>query len=70
MWNLAPNGFQVHSLELGDLRGLELVKVSTDTSEEDDSLVFNGHWHVLLLLKELSELLSSVKELLGGGIKI
>ena len=70
MRNLASNGLQVHLFEFGDLRCLEFVEESTDTGEKHDSLVLNSHWNVLLLLEELSEFLSSVKELLGGGIKI
>jgi hypothetical protein len=33
-------------------------------------LFFSWHWNVLLLLKEFSQFLTSVKELLSGGIKI
>ena len=57
-------------LELLDLGGLDLIKVSTDTAEKNASLLFNGHGHILLLLEELSELLTTVKKLLGGSIKI
>jgi len=70
MGKLAPDSVEVHNLKLRDLGGLELVKEAIDTSEEHASLLFNGHWHVLLLLEELSELLTSVEKLLGGGIKI
>ena len=63
-------GFEVHLLELAKLAGLDLVKVSTDTGEENAGLLLDGHWHVLLLLKELGQLLTSVEELLGGSIQI
>jgi len=70
MREFASNGLQIHNFEFGDLTSLELVEVSSDSSEENDGLLLNGHWHVLLLLEKLSEFLSSVKKLLGGGIKI
>jgi hypothetical protein len=50
--------------------GLDFVEVSLNTCEENASLFFNSHWHVLLLLQEFSQLLSTVKELLGDCIKI
>ena len=64
------NSLEVHLLESADFLGLDLVKVTTDTSEENAGLLLDGHGHVLLLLEELGELLSSVEELLGGSIKI
>ena len=67
---LGVDGGQVVALELGDVLGLDLVEVASDTSEENASLLLDGHGHVLLLLEELSELLTSVKELLGGSIEI
>jgi hypothetical protein len=70
VWDFASDSVQVHNLELGDLRGLELVQISTHSSEKHDGLLLDSHWHVLFLLEELSELLSSVEELLSGGIKI
>ena len=57
-------------LELADLGGLHLVEEATDTSVEDANLLLSDHGHVLLLLEELSELLTSVEEMLGGGVEI
>ena len=70
MAGLGVDSGEVHSLELGDLRGLDLVEVASDTGVQNASLLFDGHGDVLLLLEELGELLASVKELLGGGIQI
>ena len=70
MASLGVHRLEVHLLKLSDLAGLDLVEVATDTSVENTSLLLNGHGHVLLLLKELGELLTSVEELLGGGIEI
>jgi hypothetical protein len=33
-------------------------------------LLLSGDWHILLLLEEFSELLTSVQELLGGSVEI
>lgn len=68
--SLGVNGLEVHFLELSDLSGIDLVKVASHAGVQNASLLFDGHGDILLLLEELSELLSSVKELLGGGIKI
>ena len=57
-------------LELADLGGLDLIEEATDTSVEDANLLLSDHGHVLLLLEELSELLTSVEEVLGGGVEI
>lgn len=57
-------------LELTKFLGLNLVEESLNTGEEGGNLLFSGHGDVLLLLEELSELLTSVKELLGSGIEI
>ena len=68
--SLGVDGLEVHLLELADLFGLDLVEVATHAGEEDAGLLLDGHGHVLLLLEELSELLTSVEELLSGGIQI
>ena len=70
MRSLGVDGLKVHLLELGDLGGLDLVEVASDTGVENAGLLLDGHRDVLLLLEELGELLTSVKELLGGGIQI
>ena len=70
VWGLALDALQVHLLEFSNLTGLELIKVSTDTGEKNNGLLLDGHWNVLFLLEKLSKFLSSVKELLGGSIKI
>lgn len=57
-------------LELADFGGLDLVEESTDTSVEDANLLLSDHGNVLLLLEELSELLTSVEEVLGGSVEI
>jgi hypothetical protein len=68
--SLGVNGLEVHFLEPRDLSGIDLIQVASDASVQNASLLFDGHGDVLLLLEELSELLSSVKELLGGSIEI
>jgi len=64
------NVLHVELFEFSNIRCLNFIEISLDTSIEGDNLLFSWHWHVLLLLKELGKLLSSVKELLGGSIKI
>ena len=64
------NSLEVHLLEPADFFRFDLVEIATHASEENASLLLDGHWHVLLLLEELGELLTSVEELLGGSIKI
>ena len=61
---------EVHLFEFGNFGGLQLVEETSDTSVENADLLLSGHGDVLLLLEELSELLTSVEELLSGGIKI
>ena len=68
--SLGVDRLEVHLLETGDLAGHDLVEVATDTGVEDAGLLLNWHGDVLLLLKELGQLLTSVEELLGGGIEI
>ena len=67
---LRVDGLEVIALELANLLGLNLVEVASDASEEDAGLLLDGHGHVLLLLEELGQLLTSVKELLSGGVQI
>ena len=57
-------------LELADLGGLDLIEETTDTSVENADLLLSDHGNILLLLEELSELLASVEEMLGGSIEI
>lgn len=57
-------------LECTKFLSLDLVEVSLNTGEEGSNLLLSGHGNVLLLLEELSELLTSVEELLGGSIEI
>ena len=57
-------------LEFADFRCLDLVKEATHTCVKDANLLLSDHGHVLLLLKELGELLTSVEEMLGGSVEI
>ena len=68
--SLGVHGLEVHLLESANLAGLNLVKVTSNTGVKDASLVLDGHGHVLLLLEQLGQLLTSVEELLSGGVKI
>jgi hypothetical protein len=68
--SLGVDSLKVHFLESRDLCSLDLVEVASHTGVQNAGLLFDGHGHVLLLLEELSELLTSVEELLGCGIKI
>jgi len=61
---------EVKFFELGNLGGQDLVEVTSHTSVEDADLFFSGEGNILLLFEELSELLTSVELLLGGGIEI
>jgi hypothetical protein len=67
---LALKVFKEELLELADLAGLHLVEETTDTSVEDANLLLSGDGNVLLLLKELSKLLTSVEQVLGGSVEI
>ena len=67
---LGTESLQVHLLELGNFGGHKFVEVTTDTSVQNADLFFSSEGHVLLLLEELSELLATVKLLLGSSIKI
>jgi len=67
---LVSNVIKVHFLELTNVWGLNLVEVSSDTSVKHANLLLSWHWHVLSLLQELGKLLTSVKKLLCGCIKI
>jgi len=67
---LVQEGLQEHGLELRDLRGLDLVEVASDSSEDDTNLVLSFHGNVLLLLEELGEFLSSVEQVLGGSVEV
>lgn len=58
------------SLPLEDLGNWDGVEMTVDTSEDERNHLVDGHWGVLLLLEELSETLTTVEGLLGGGIEI
>lgn len=58
------------SLPLEDLGNGDVVEVTVDTSEDERNHLVDGHGLVLLLLEELSETLTTVEGLLGGGIEI
>jgi len=61
---------KIKLLEFTNISSLNLIKISSNTGIKHANLLFSWHWDVLSLLKELGELLTSVKKLLGGGIKI
>jgi len=67
---LGLDDVEVHLFELADFGSDELVKVTSGTGVQNAGLSLDWHWHELFLLEELGELLTSVKELLGGGIEI
>lgn len=67
---LVSKMIQIELLEFTNIDGLNLIEVSSYTGIEHTYLLFSWHWHILSLLKELSELLTSVQKLLGGSIKI
>ena len=64
------NSFEIHLLEPANLTGLDLVQVTTHASEQNAGLLLDGHGHVLLLLQELGQFLTSVEELLSSLIQI
>jgi hypothetical protein len=57
-------------LPLEDLGDGDVVEVTVDTSKDEGNHLVDGHGLVLLLLEELSETLTTVEGLLGGGIEI
>lgn len=61
---------KVEFFELTNFTGLDLVDETSDTSIQDADLFLSNHWHILLLLQEFSQFLSSVKKMLSGSIKI
>ena len=67
---LGSNVIKVELFEFSNISGLDLVEVTSDTGIKDANLLLSWHWHVLSLFQELGKLLTSVKELLGGSIKI
>ncbi len=67
---LGVDGLEIKFLEGSNIGSVDFVEVTSDTGVKDANLLLCWHWNVLLLLKELSKLLTSVKELLGGGIEI
>lgn len=70
VWGFGSNGCEPHFFEFGDFACDELVEMATDTGVKDGDLFFGGNGHVLLLLEQFSQLLTSVKQLLGGSIEI
>jgi len=60
----------VFCFEFSNIGSGDFIEISFNTGVENNNLLFSWHWDVLLLLKELGKLLSSVEELLGSGIKI
>lgn len=67
---LALDVLEEEALELLDLGGLDLVEEASDSGVEDAHLLLGHHGHVLLLLEELSQLLTSVEQVLGGGVQV
>jgi len=64
------NVIHVFYFECSNIGGGDFIEISFNTGIENNNLLFSWHWDVLLLLKELGKLFSSVEELLGSGIKI
>jgi len=62
--------FKEELLELANLAGLDLVQEAAHASVQDANLLLSGHRDVLLLLEQLSQLLSSVQEVLGRGVEV
>jgi len=60
----------VEGFEFADVGSSQFVKVTADSSVEDAYLLGSGHWHELVLLEELGELLTTVELLLGGDVEI
>jgi len=56
--------------EFSHVGGSNLIEVTLDTSVKDANLLLNGDGYILLLVEELSKLLTSVKHVLGSGIQI
>merc|ERR1719430_1670948 len=57
-------------LKVGDLGGVQFVEESPDTAVDDCDLLLDGHGHVLTLLQQLGQSDTTVKQLLGGRIKL
>ena len=67
---LLSNVVEVSFFELFNVRGRNLIEITSNTSVEDAYLFLRWHRNVLLLVHELSKLLTSQEKLLGGGIEI
>ena len=67
---LVSNVIEIQFFELTNITGLDLVKITSDTSIKYANLQLSCHWHILSLFQKLGKLLTSVKKLLCGGIKI
>jgi len=65
-----PQVFQKQFLELTYFRCLDLVKIPSNSSLDDASLIFRTHRFLLLLLQQLSQLSTSIQLLLGGCIQV
>ena len=61
---------QEHSLELRDFTSDHLIKEASDPSIDNTHLIFSSHREKLLLLQQLSQLLTSVEQVLGGSIQV
>ena len=70
MGSLGSDSCQVKLFKLRNLASLQLVKETTHTSVKNANLLLSWDGHVLLLLEQFSQLLSSVQELLGGSVEI
>merc|ERR1740131_170858 len=66
----ATNVLEESFLKVGDLGGVQFVEESPDTAVDDGDLLLDGHGHVLTLLQQLGQSDTTVKQLLGGSIKI
>ena len=67
---LASKMIKVKLFKRTNILSLYLVEETSYTRIKYANLLFSRHWHILSLLKQFSQLFSSVQKLLGGSIKI
>jgi hypothetical protein len=64
------NMFKELLLEFGNFGSDHFIKEASDSSINDANLLFDNHWHVLLLFQEFGKLSTSVQKTLSGGIEV
>jgi hypothetical protein len=67
---VAPQVAEEVRLPCENLVDSDGIEVSVDTGIDEGNHFVDGHWRILLLLKEFGKTFATVERLLGGGIQI